>query len=260
MALSIVQASGSTQDGLTPAVQATGTVTAGNRIVLVVVRGEPRGTVSTAFVAGDCTDTGTSTLGTITLDHVAEVLDTDSPGLWMQVAIFSAEITVGGSLTLTVVSPTPTDTAYWVVGYVELHDSGGAVAVGGVAAATGYSTSPDSGTVTPGAYEAQIVGGLAVSGHANPDTITPDGAYTTVKEEEDGTAHMCGSISRLTTALPSGSDNASWTLANSRAWAAAAVAYTGTSAGTLLTPAAGPATLTGTSLRMGFTVNMPDEL
>ncbi len=216
------QAGGVTVDNAASATRAFGAnVAVGNIVVVVASKG-----VAThrAFVAGDCTkSTGTATLGTITLDKTVARDDTGGPsGAWLDVGIWSAQVTGAGSLTMAVAGGAST---FWVLGTLELNSSLGAIGIGASNSGNAATGAPSSGTITPASFDACLVGGLAVGGTATPTTQTPDATFTQVYEEEAGATHMTGSVIRKIISSGSGV-SASWTAPTTIAWAAAVVAYT----------------------------------
>lgn len=200
------------------------TVTAGNRVVVIACKGF----VGThrAFVAGDCTKSaGTATIGTITKDNPATFVNDSAgdSGAQLDVGIWSASVTVGGTLRMSVAGDAST---YWVYALCEIHSPNGVPNVGANnSGSNAGSTTPDSGSVTPAAYDAFLAGGMTVGESVNVvGLITPDGAFTALTEQEDGGAHQTGAIEYRI--MSSGSDSASWTLSLTKGWCAAVVAYT----------------------------------
>lgn len=214
------QAGGATVNSAASATRAFGAnVAIGNRVVVIAIKG-----VAThrAFVASDCTKSaGTATLGTITLDKTVAFDDTGNSGSWFDIGIFSAPVTGAGSCTMAVAGGAAT---FWDIATDELHSSIGTVNVG-VTNGTGASTgAPNTGSVTPGSYDAALMAGMASGSAANPTTITPAVAFTSIFAETNGAASQVGSAIREI--ISSGSNAASWTAPTTSGWAAAVVAYT----------------------------------
>lgn len=215
------QAGGVTQDNANAVTRAFGVnVTAGNRVVVIAAKSIA---AHRAFIAGDCTKSaGTATIGAITLDATASYNDTAGPsGVWLDVGIWSAPVTGSGSLTMRVAGDAGT---YWVFATDELNSSLGSnqISVGTTSSGSDDGGGPDSGNITPASFDAAIIGGMC-TGTTGAEFHTPDAAFTTIYEEEDGSSHATGAVIRRV--LTTGSDSASWTLPVTVSWVAAAVAY-----------------------------------
>jgi hypothetical protein len=196
------------------AIAYAGDVTNGNLLTFEVAR--YTGAVSDPIVVGDMTKTaGTATIGTIVLDKTIEVA-TDAANI-INVAIFSVLVTGTGSCTLTV---TGNAGEFWWGNISEW--SGLPGPRGETNSNNGNSTAVDSGNVsTNGA--ALILGLMGCSTGANI-TITEDGAFTLLNEQELGATTQTGSsIYRLV--ATGTTDSASWTLDVSRIWGAVVVTY-----------------------------------
>lgn len=217
MAITAAQAAGgSTQDNAAAIARAFGSnVTAGNRVVMAVAKFNAAQRV---FVAGDCTKTaGSSTLGAIVLEHQFVYNDTGgTSGGYIHTGIWSAAVTVGGSLTLSVAADA---SSYMLCGQMEFASSAGALSSSTVNQSSAASGAPSTGSVTPARYEAVVIGVLAVSG-SGTTTITPDAAFTQAYEEENGGTSMTGSV--IYRIITSGSATPNWNPPTTFAWCAAA--------------------------------------
>ena len=221
------QAAGANADDATSIARAfPGNITSGNRIVIGVARFTPG---NDPPVVGDISQSaGTATVGAFTLDRVHNYLyDT---GVYLAVALFSAPVTGTGSCTITVAGG-PAG-CYWNIGIAEFHSDNGSIAVGNVNSGQGNSAAADSGNVTS-IGGAVFVGAMGLAS-AGAITITPDGTFSQIYEEQDGALHMTGSfIYRI---VSSGTtDSASWTVTSNH-WAASVVEYDEPAAGGVTYP------------------------
>jgi hypothetical protein len=131
----------------------------------------------------------------------------------------------------------------------------------------GFNTNSGTGA------SANIVSSVTVSGdsgdrivvfHATRNaseiiSVTTSTGYT----ERQDVNNSAGSSLQIGSANGSASLNTQATWNNTAItvdWVAAGININQASAGTTMTPAQGPLTLTGTGLGLGFTINMPDEL
>lgn len=219
-------------------------VTAGQ---LLVVWGMKYSPSADAFVAGDCTkSSGTATIGTVSLDR-QDGADMGG-GAYAYSGIWSTIVSGTGTLRMSVGGAAAG--SYLVIGVEAFNGSWDASRADGTATGstnTGDSiTSMSSGNITT-TGAGLIVGCLAINNGA-ATTLTPDAAFTTAHEQEDGTTHAIGSgIYRI---VSSGTtDAADWTftaldgsLGNG---AAASVAAYKESGNVSVTPGLGALTLTG---------------
>jgi hypothetical protein len=118
---------------------------------------------------------------------------------------------------------------------------------------TGESTTGDLTLTT-------VAGGLVLSVIQTraDEGIAPSGAGQTERAQENGTANDVHAAS--TTDASGTSVTVGWDWTTAVGWAHAAVSIAPSSSGTTRDPAQGTMTLAGTSLGLGFTINMPDEL
>lgn len=219
MPVAAVQEGGASGSSVTSVARAfSSNVTAGEgRKVIIGVWGALEVANDNPIVAGDITTAGTATLGAWTL-HAQGVEPGGSYNF--RSAVLSADITGTGSLTVTFGSQPVS--SYISIAAGEYSGVGAVVATNSANAGSG--TAVDSGNVT-------LSGGGIIFGAAciDPDSgvdivITPDGAFTTVFEEEDYDLYQTGSaIRRLVDAALT--DSASWTPASGTEWSAAVVAF-----------------------------------
>lgn len=195
-------------------------LTAG-RMIVVVGWMWNNGSAFGPFASGDCTKTaGTATLDTITL--ATQRRRTTSGAFQINVGIWSALVTGSGSCTMQIgtfpagsfsaiaLMEVSTDVG-WDSGRLEASSSN-----------DGSSTTPDSGNATS-AGGALFVGGQVANFGTN-SAITPDGAFSTCFESENGTAHQPGSA--IYRVVSSGTtDSASWTNAANDQWGAIVAAF-----------------------------------
>lgn len=221
-----------------------GNVTAGNILLIAGIKFSPG---NDAFVVGDLTKTaGTATLGTIALDvninfnHAAT--DFIATGLW------SVPVTGTGSLTLQVGGALAG--SFLLIGSDEYHSDNGQITfeTGKTSTGTGTTGAPTTGNITSaGPAQSVFFGAVAINASGSV-TITPDGAFTQVYEDEAGTTDMTGSVIRQFVAT-STTDAASWTAPTTNEWAAAISSYKEPSGGAI----AGVSTITfsGTNQLLG---------
>lgn len=222
---SLIQGGGALGDDTNAVTRAfTTNVTAGS---LIVVKGTKVTITDDQFVAGDCTKSaGTATIGPVSLDVVAHV-NYEGPG-YLDVGIWSAIVTGGGSLTMRVAGNSGD---YLMLVSEEWSGSWDGDRVEDTASATTASnnTSASSGNATS-AGAAMFAGALAVSNNGGMHTITPDGAFTQVFEEQDEDLHTVGSA--IYRVVGSGTtDSADWSLSNNLGWAAVLAVYKEVSSG-----------------------------
>lgn len=217
------QEGGAAVDSSATASRAFGSnVAVGNLIVVSVDRFIAAGATD-PFVAGDCIQSaGTATLDAITLD----VQFTQDAGAaeFIQSAVWSCVVTGAGSCTMQV-SGAAGD--FWTIASGEYSgsawDSTRVETTKSAGSATDNATPGSTGSATSagGALFYGVIA-LATSG---AETITHDGTYALLFEEENGALHEVGShIRRI---VSSGTTiDANWTLsANHRGYAAALAVY-----------------------------------
>lgn len=185
---------------------------------LVVVGVSHYNSAASALAAGPYKSAGTATLGA--WQRHADLLVTLN-GNAIGVAIYSAPVTAGGSLSLAY--DHGVGDSYFVVATDELTgaDLSSSRALTGVSASSmGGSTAVDSGNLVP-ATGGAFLGMMAYHGSAGDTTITEDAAFDLIGEDENWAVDMSGSfiVRIITSAL---TDSASWTLGASRPWAACA--------------------------------------
>ena len=222
MSITASLASGDTLNNASTITRSVGTVTNGDRIVVCAVKAITTAS-NVAFVAGDCTkNAGTATIGAVTLDVSANRLTGGSS--YIDVGIWSAPITGGGTLTMQVTDgTTSTANLYWDIMVLQVHSSLGATTVGSTNSGNAASGAPNSGSVTPANYEAILVG-VAANNQGTSTAYTQDSNFTSIYENPNGNLGQSGeAIYRI---IASGSDDANWTApAGSDEWVAAVVAY-----------------------------------
>lgn len=173
------------------------------------------------FASANCTKTaGTATLDTITLAQEAH--RTTSGAFVINVGIWSALVTGSGTCTMQI--GTFPAGSFSTIALMEVStdvgwDSGRLEATN---SANGSSTTPDSGNGTS-LGNAVFVGGQVANFGTN-SAITPDGAFSTCFESENGAVHQPGSsIYRVVSTGTT--DSASWTNAANDQWAAALAVF-----------------------------------
>lgn len=200
-----------------------GNVTAGNRIILV---GSLYSGGAATIAAGDCTKSaGTATIGAITLDFtISRQLPTTD---WIHIGIWSCAVTGTGSCTMTLANASLGACNF---GSGEYHSDVGAITpdAGQTSGAGALAGAPDSGNVTTSA-PGIIVGGLAING-GGTITITQDGAFTQLMDNENGNTDLAGDVIRRIMAA-SGTDSASWTAPTLFEFLCGAAAYSEPAAG-----------------------------
>lgn len=212
------QAAGAVADSATSVSKAyAGNVTSGNLLIIVGVKYSPS---NDTFAAGDCTKSaGTATVGTITLDKVNNYNYSGSE--YVTVGIWSVPVTGTGSCTMQVGGGVAG--SYWIIGIEEVSGADtGASRVEGTNSNQNTSGAPDTGTVAS-AGGALFVGGLGTV-TSGATTHTADGAFTLIYEQEDGSAHMTGSVIDMIVTTGT-TDSASWTAPSGPQWAAALAVY-----------------------------------
>lgn len=201
-----------------------GSVSVG-RMVVVLCAMWNNGSAFGPFTSASCTKTGgTSTIGTITL--AAEEQRATGGAFEVHVGIWTALVTGAGTCTMQV-GTFPAGSFSWIA-LMEAEATLGwdANRVEATAVNSGNSAAPSSGNAA-GSGQALFVGGLATDLSALT-SITPDGAFTTIFESEDGTAHQTGSsIYRIANAT---TDAADWTIGSADDWAAALAVFRESSA------------------------------
>lgn len=199
-------------------------VTAGQLLVIWGMKYSP---TADPFVAGDCTKlSGTATIDTPTLDR----LDGGVYGgvTCSYAAVWSCIVTGSGTLRMQVGGAL--NNSFMNIATEAFNsaastwDSSRVEAVNSAFQATDNQTPAASGNVTS-VGGALFVGGLSLAS-ASAMTITPDGAFTQVYEEENGAVSNTGSaIYRIVTGGTT--DQAEWTVPTTGnfGWAAVAVVY-----------------------------------
>lgn len=221
------------------AVAFPGNITNGSLIVAAALIYSPS---SDALLAGDLTKTaGTATIGTISLDNTPTNFQYNGDANYQKVGIYSALVTGTGSCTLTIAGA-PAG-SYLLLALDEFTGSWDSSRVESSSTnndGTDNTASGNSGNVTS-AGAALFIGGIAI-GASGTVTITPDGAFTQIFEDQSGATDNVGSaiyqiVSTGTT------DRAEWTLSTN---------HSGYSAGVVLyKEAAGGAAGQPTSKRLG---------
>jgi hypothetical protein len=219
MTITLVQSTGVSIDNATSGTKAfASNVTAGNRIVVAAFFYSPSADLP---VAGDCTQSaGTATLSAFTLD-VTPADNDGGGGVHYYAAVWSALVTGSGSCTIQVGGRPAA--SYFNFGIAEFNSDRGQIVFSGLASSdTGETGAADSGNMTtPGA--AVFVGSMEYSS-TGAITITPDGAFTQIFEEEDGNLHSTGSsIYRIVSAQTT--DSVSWSAPTNNQWAASGAVY-----------------------------------
>jgi len=204
----------------------TSNVTAGNKIVICAFRFA--GTDNDdPFVAGDCAKSaGTATIGAVALGAEENIAYTGTS--FINAGVWVADVTGTGSLTMTV---TGTAGNYWGVVAIEINsDSGwdGTYLEDTIINATASdNTSCTSGDATSAGKAIFI--GVVNANSGSAIAITPDVAFTTIFEQEDGTTQQTGSvIYKIVSA--GNTDSFDWTLGNNDGWVCAGVVIKGVTA------------------------------
>jgi hypothetical protein len=220
------QEGGVNTDNTTSVARAFGSnVTAGNLVVVVGLKFSPS---NDAFVAGDCTQSaGTATLGTIAFDTSINFAY-DGGASHVCVGIWSAIVTGTGSCTMQVAGGV--GSSYFNLATGEYSATGGwdSARLDGTPVTSSNATD-DSSPATTGNMTStgggMFVAGVTMGGGGGTVTITQDGAFTLIFEEQDSALHNIGSvIRRIVTG--STTDQGEWTLGSIHlGWAAAMVVY-----------------------------------
>lgn len=219
-----------------------GNVTAGNLLVitlqkLISVAGGDNPVAGDFSLAG-----GSATLGTVQVDK-AEANNYDAGDSYIIASVISVPVTGTGTCTIGIV----TGLGQYCFATVE-ELTGADVSAGRVAQVNGASSSVGAPTNSPQSGNATLsaggmfYGALCFTGASA--TVTPDGAYTQVYENEANSNNM-GSVIREI--VGSGAtDSADWTLSATRDWAAAVVAYKDAAGGAATLSAPTPSGTIGT--------------
>lgn len=191
-----------------------GDVTIGSLLVIGIVRWRSGST--SAITAASITQTaGTATLSPMIINHRSGL------GASHQTVIASCMVTGTGSLTLQLSASSGNNfgrfsvaefTGQWTEGRAYAYNQ-----------ATGTSTTPATGNVTT--PDSGVIAAILNSTMAVNASITEDGAFELIGEDEDGTTTECNSfIDRIIT---SGgvTDEGSWTVAVSANWEAGVVLF-----------------------------------
>lgn len=181
-------AGGNNANSATSVTRSMGSVTAGQ---LVIVSGMKYSPSADAFVVGDCTQSaGTATLGAFTLDR-SDGGDDGSGSAFIYSGKWSAIVT--GSGTCTVQIGGAVASSFLLVGAEAFNPSAGRTwganrvggRVNGALVPTNGTTSSTTGNVT--STEEAVISACLVLANTAANTITPDGAFLTVYENETGT-------------------------------------------------------------------------
>lgn len=185
-------AGGNNANSATSVERSLGSVTAGQ---LVVVVGMRFSTTADTPVAGDVTQSaGTATIGTVSLDRTNGGETAGS--VYAEVGIWSAIVTGSGSLTMQFAGAPAS--SYLLIGAEAFNgswDSSRVEAVNGQLLTTDSTSSSTTGDATS-AGAALFVAGLQMNTNS-ATTITPDGAFTTIYENETGTDDNGSAIYRI---------------------------------------------------------------
>lgn len=228
MTITFIQGSGTaTANSSTGARAYASNVTSGNKIVVIAIRYAADD--NDPFVAGDCAKTaGTSTIGTVAL--LAEENISYNGTQFINVGQWAADVTGTGSLTVTV---TGTAANYWNVVGTEIHTDGtwdaGYLEDTIINATASDNTNAASGDATS-AGNAIFIGGLSTVGGGPAMTITEDGAYTLIFEQNDDDSFGAGSA--IYKIVASGNtDSFDWTISNNSGWVTVGVVIKDVAAG-----------------------------
>lgn len=216
--VTVIQQIGDTSNLATNDVVFASNVTSGNIIIAV---GMLYSVLDETINAGDLTKSaGTATVGAVTLQIVNEYIIGGTDRIY--VAIWSCQVTGTGSCTMTFSGGSTIGGSNLAL--VEAHCDDGAIAFdsGQTNSSQNTTGAPDSGSVTT-TRRGIIVGGATFAA-GGATTITPDGAFTQIYEEENGSINLVSSAIRR---IVSGStaDSASWTSPTNEQWCAAVAAY-----------------------------------
>lgn len=228
----------------TYSVTLNGTMTAGNRIVVVSCI---YSTTADTPLAGDVSkSSGDGAVGSWSLDSLADYNPTGT--IHFYVAVYSAEVTQSSSNT-----PEFTVSVGNVVitAAMEYHSDAGAITVvDGSNTGTGASGAPTTIDGTSSGI-AVFVGGVAVDFPDNSRVITADGNFNSIYEVETGNTDQCGSIiDRISTGPLT--DAASWTAPTDVGWAAAMCVYAEPAGATNITPAENSQAQAGDAVSVTF--------
>lgn len=195
----------------------SGNVTNGNLLVVALW-----GFLASAhgpLTAGMCTQlSGTATTATVTLDEKADRTDGANSNL---VGLWSVPVTGGGSCTMRV-QITGGSFLCLAVAEVSGVDVSGTRVNATATTAAGTNVNIASGNVATGG--AGIIFGVCSPGNPyGTITLTEDGAFTKIAEQEDDSQHNGSLIYR--TVSTNTTDSADWTAGTSCSWEAIAVAY-----------------------------------
>jgi len=186
-------AGGNFANSATAVTRNMGSVTAGQ---LVVVAGGKYSPSLDAFVAGDCTQSaGTATLGAFTLDRTNGG-DAGAGSAFNHTAIWSAIVTGSGTCTVQVGGAVAG--SFLICGAEAFNGTWNSTrveAVNGQLLTTDGTASSTTGNVTS-AGAALMFAAIDLDNTA-ATTITPDGAFTTVYENETGTDNNGSVVYRL---------------------------------------------------------------
>jgi hypothetical protein len=203
MAITHVQSIGSASPNVTSITQAYSVdVIPGNLLVITVAKYSP--SIDEFVLADISMSAGAATLGTFTLDKVNSV--TDGNGNYYSVAVYSVDILVSGSCTITVGGASAG--SYFIISVAEFSGAD----VSGTRqdtnnAATANTGAPDSGNATSTAGGVFIAALATDTGSSVTHTI--DGSFTQIYEQENGAANQTGGFGyRIVTT--STTDSASW--------------------------------------------------
>lgn len=174
-------------------------------------------------VAGDFSLlSGTASLGTFVVDGTA-YNNYDAGDSYVNTAIVSVPVLGSGTCTIGIV----TGTGHYTFATVE-EFTGIDVSVSRVAGTNGGPNGFNAGSTAPSSGNATLTGGGLFYGGlcytlGSNTTITPDGAFTQVYENESNSNNTGSVIRRIVTS--GATDSADWTLGSSAPWAALVVAY-----------------------------------
>lgn len=214
-----LQAGITTHDGVADFTRAMASnVTAGSLIVVSAARWKSGD--ATAYIAGNLTKSaGTATIDTPVLEYTA------SPGSSHRVGQWSVLVTGGGSLTLQVANG---GTSYGSIAAAEYSGTWGSGRTEGSASGTGTSQNAASGNANS-AGAAVFIGSMTTNS-PNVETLTEDGAFALLGEDEDASARIHHSMIQLIVATGT-TDSADWTIEALNTWVAGVVVYKETAAG-----------------------------
>jgi hypothetical protein len=184
MAIAHVQSGGTNANNTTSVARAfSSNVTSGSLIVVVGMKFSPS---NDAYVAGDCTKSaGTATIGTIALDHSANI--TTGGTNHAAVGIWSAIVTGTGSCTMQTAGAAAG--SYLLIGSGEFSGSWDASRLEAGVSGAGTGSDGDAAGSSGNASSAGaglFIGGLSLETNVG-GTITPDAAFTAMYENEAST-------------------------------------------------------------------------